>query len=69
MSLLTAEGRQRRRDYQRETVSRSLRKEKTLNNLPEYQRSTLSELKVIGRDLYADIRRRGVMLRHGQPSC
>ena len=31
-----------------------------------YQRGTLAELKLIGRDLYADIRRRGVILPDGE---
>jgi hypothetical protein len=66
MSYLTAEGRQRKRDYRRERVSQALRKEQTLKHLPDYQRTTLSELKVVGRYLYEDIQDRGVMLPNGE---
>jgi hypothetical protein len=66
MSLLTAEGRKRVRDIRLETIYRKLRTDKTLNGFSPYQRGTLAELKLIGRDLYTDIKRRGVILPDGQ---
>jgi len=44
----------------------SRRKDPNVKGLPVYQRSTLAELRLAGRDLYADIRRRGVMLPTGE---
>jgi hypothetical protein len=65
MSSLTAEGRRAKRDLRLEGIQRTLRKDKNLNSLSVYQRGTLAELKLIGRELYADIKRRGVILPDG----
>ncbi|MBV8772685.1 MAG: hypothetical protein JO166_10220 [Deltaproteobacteria bacterium] len=65
MSRFTAEGRKRARDYQFEDINRRLREDKNLRGLSRYQRGTLAALKLIGRELYADIRRRGVILPDG----
>jgi hypothetical protein len=64
--MLTAEGRKKARDYQLEGVHRTLRKDGTLTKLSLYQRGTLAELKLIGQELYADIKRRGVILPDGE---
>ena len=66
MSELTAVGRKKARDHKLDGVYRSLRLDKNLNGLSRYQRGTLAELKLIGRDLYADIKRRGVILENGE---
>jgi hypothetical protein len=65
MSSFTAAGRKQRRDMQLEGVQRTLRKDPSLTTLSLYQRGTLAELKLIGRELYADIKRRGVLLPDG----
>jgi hypothetical protein len=65
MSNLTADGRRRNRDFQREGMVRRFSKDPMYSGLPAPQRVTLSELKLIGRDLYLDIKRRGVMLPDG----
>jgi hypothetical protein len=65
MSRLTAEGQKKARDYQLEDINRRLREDKNLRGLSRYQRGTLAALKLIGRELYADIRRRGVILPDG----
>jgi hypothetical protein len=57
MSKLTAEGRKKLSDYQLEVISRRLRNDRTLSGLSLYQRGTLAELKLIGQELYADIKR------------
>ena len=66
MSVLTAEGRKKARDVKLDGVYRTLRLDKTLSGLSRYQRGTLAELKLIGRDLYNDIKRRGVILPDGE---
>jgi hypothetical protein len=66
MSHLTTAGRKERRDYQLEGINRRLRKDRTLHGLSTYQRGTLAELKLIGQDLYSDIKARGVMLPNGE---
>jgi hypothetical protein len=65
VSSLTAEGRKKARDHKLDGVYRTLRLDKGLKGLSRYQRGTLAELKLIGRNLFADIRRRGVMLPDG----
>jgi hypothetical protein len=42
-----------------------MRKDKSLNGLSLYQRGALAELRLIGQDLYRDIKRRGVILSDG----
>ena len=66
MSELTAEGRKKARDHKLDGVYRTLRLDKSLNGLSRFQRGTLAELKLIGRDLYTDIKRRGVILPNGE---
>jgi len=66
ISTVTAEGRKRARDQKLYQAYRTLREDKNLKGLSLYQRSALAELKIIGRDLYADIRKRGVMLPNGE---
>jgi hypothetical protein len=66
MSALTAEGRKQARDHKLDGVYRTLRLDKSLSGLSRYQRGTLAELKLIGRDLYKDIKRRGVILPTGE---
>jgi hypothetical protein len=65
MSSWTAEGRKHKRDIKLEGVQRQMRRDKSLNALSVYQRGVIAELKLIGKDLYLDIRRRGVMLPDG----
>ena len=66
MSALTAEGRKKARDIKLDGVYRTLRLDKTLSGLSRYQRGALAELKLIGRDLYADVKVRGVILPTGE---
>jgi hypothetical protein len=42
-----------------------MRKDRSLNSLSIYQRHTLAELRLIGQDLYADVKQRGVILPDG----
>jgi hypothetical protein len=65
MSRLTAEGRKKERDIRLEKVQEKLRNDQTTKGLSRYQRGSLAELRIIGQDLYADIKRRGVMLPTG----
>jgi hypothetical protein len=60
MSALTAEGRKRIRDMQRERMNQRLRKDPELGGVPGHRLDRLSELKLVGRTLYADIKQRGL---------
>lgn len=64
MSNLTAAGWKKIRDVALEVVQAKLRRDISVLSL--YQRGTLAELKLIGKDLYSDIRRRGVILSSGE---
>jgi hypothetical protein len=66
MSALTAEGRKRIRDMQRERMNQRLRKDPELGGIPAHRLDTLSELKLVGRTLYLDIKQRGAVLATGE---
>ena len=65
MSVLTREGRKRLRDHQRDRMKRELRKDPELGGVPAHQLDTLSELKLVGRTRYGDIKKRGAVLADG----
>src|SRR5690242_16915774 len=66
MSALTAEGRKRQRDQQRDRMRRRLRQDPELGGVPAHRLDTLSELKLVGRNLYTDIKLRGAVLPSGE---
>jgi hypothetical protein len=47
-------------------MNRRLRQDPDLGGMPNHRLDTLSELKLVGRSLYADIKERGAVLADGE---